>query len=623
MVATYPQSPNGAIPPDDAGLIYVPTADDVMEMVDTHERDVKALTSRMERDYSLYRLSEHVNKDSRTGEALRNYAVYTSNSPRVFADKIISWLAQAVLLIRVPHIESPVTHPDEVDNLKERFAIGCLTAADERLRRRLEPSLRRQLARSIVVRGGYIGGRALLVNQPDGSTYADICPWDPMHIHWGVNYDGLEWVGYKIKRTAAQIRREYPELQLPEGASRRSNSINTDQEGMWLVDWYGPQVNMALIDGQIAKPPTLHGSPRVPCFLTLVGDTPILQSQSASNLMADVGESVFAGVRDIYEKKNDLMSIMLEIVSRSRRQPVVTESADGKKTLPEDPWAQGTEIAMRTGERIYTLELQRLAQDTGAYLTALLGEEQRATLPFSSYGETPFQLSGFAITQLRQATETVLSSRLEALEGIYSQIVNLLYDQFMTGAFSGMRLSGRDRNRNYFSMTLSADQIANSCDYSLRLAYKPPQDDSAKWQQAEVAKRTELMSDVEILENVLEVQDAQQTMDKMKLQRAEQLLPEAMLYELMEAAARRGDQVTANTYLAEYMRVVAMKMGIMPGETPDEGGGPGKTPTGRGMTPNVLPHAATGAAPQPETSNDGPSRVAPRTPRPRARGQKA
>ena len=148
-----------------------------------------------------------------------------------------------------------------------------------------------------------------------------------------------------------------------------------------------------MTDNETLKPPTLHGSPRVPVYLALVGPAPLLQSEAFSNLIADVGESVFAAVRDIAEKRNDIMSIMLEIVARARRQTVVTESPQGNKTLPDDPFKQGTEIATRTGERIYTLDLQKMAQESGAYMVAVDGEWQRATLPHSIYGETPLQPS--------------------------------------------------------------------------------------------------------------------------------------------------------------------------------------------------------------------------------------
>lgn len=631
---------NGAAPLDPAATavmaqpavqepIHLYSHSEIIELTNTHEKDVKPLVDRMDRDYRLYRLEKHVNRDRNTELPLADQgAVYTSNTPKVFADKVISWQSLAELLIRVPHIE-PGLHDPGVDDLKERFAIGLLRAADDRLISMLQPKLRGAQATFVTLRGGYVGGRALLVKRPDGSTYADITAWDPEQIHWGLDQNGLAWVCHKVRKTWAQIRTEYgAALAAQVFASAKAGGSSTDAEasGIWTFDFYDAFTNQVVTDSETLKPPTPHGSPRVPCYLALVGPAPVLQSQGVSNLIADVGESAFSQIRELAEKHNDVMSIMLEIVARARDQTIITESADGRKTLNGNPFEQGTVISTRTGERIYTLDLQRMAQETGAYMQVYSGEYQRGTLPFSSYGETPFQLSGFAITQLRQATETVLSSRIAALQTIYLQIVNLLYDQFMTGAFEGVKLSGVDSHRRYFNQRITPEMLHESCDYTVELKSQLPQDDQGKWQMADVAKRNELLSDIDILDSVLELEDSQQAIDKLRDQKAQQGLPEAVLYTLGKAAAERGDKIIANMYLMEYQRLMAQKWGLMPpdGQTvTPEGDGGAQGAKGKGPLPTVMPNAMTGAAPQPETSNNGPSMIAPGTPRPGAQGQQA
>lgn len=601
------------------------TRDQIVEMVNQHEKDMEPLRQRMEGDYDQYRLVEHMNRDLESGDVLTGYAVYTSNEPRAFADKIISWGVMAELLLRVPHLEVG-QHEAEADNLKERFAIGCLKAADERLIRALQPTLRGQQSFFTAVRGGYVGGRCLLVKRPDGSTYPDITAWDPMHIHWSVSPDGLEWVCYKIKKTRAQIKREYGiEVGGTYLASSGDgdNSIDAEKEGIPVYDFYDGMVNWVFTDGEDLKPPTPHGSPRVPVYLVLMGPTPLLQSEAASNLVADVGESVYAGARKVYEKYNDIMSIMLEIVQRARRQTVITESADGKKTLPFDPFKQGTEIATRSGEKIYTLELQQMAREAGAYMGLVSGEIQRVTLPHTAYGELEFQLSGFAINTLRQGIETVLASSMKAMSQMYLQIANLLYDQFMTGAFDGIKLSGRDSSRSYFNQTITPQELQGTCDYTTEMVSQLPEDDVSKWAMAKIATDGRFLSRVDILDNIVGIQDSQQAIDKVKLEMAERGLPEAIMYDMMMAAANRGEFQIAQLYLMEYQRIMAVKMGLVPPAPADGGGEPGgQRPApqgGGGQRPEVMPRAATGAPPPRETSNDGPSRVAPRTPRPRAR----
>ena len=610
-----------------------PSQNDIMEMTNTHERDTEPLRQRMEDDHDRYLLKSHVNRDTETKEPLPNYAVYTSNRWRVFADKVISWQTLAELLPRVRHVEAG-GHPEEVDNHKERFAIGTLRAADERLTRFMQPNLRGAQAFFATVRGGYIGGRSLLVNRPDGRAYPDITAWDPMHIHWGLGPEGLGWASYKVKKTRQQIRSEYGDVikarsgwSFPGFRPKIDTSQDAEKSGIWTYDFYDDVINTCIADGEVLKQPTPHGSPRVPVYLSLVGPQPMLQSERQSQLIASVGESVFAPVREVGDKINSIMSIFLEIVERARRQTIVLESRDGKKTLKGDPFKEATAIATATGEKIYTLELQKMAVETMAFMTAIDGDWQRGSLPHTSYGDTPFQLSGFAITQLRQATETVLASRIQVHESNYTQIVNLLYDQFMTGAFSGMQLSGMDSKRSYFNMSITPQMLQNSCDYSVKMVSQLPQDDASRWNQAQLAKTLELLADEDILDDVVGVQDAQQAMDKMNYQKAQKGLPEAQLYTLGMAAAERGDMIHARMYVMAFDQLMFQKYNIMPpaGGTQIPGAGQNgqqpKKPSG--PLPQVLPNAATGAPPEPETSNNGPAMVPPGSPRPGARGQQA
>ena len=153
----------------------------------------------------------------------------------------------------------------------------------------------------------------------------------------------------------------------------------------------------------------------------------------------------------------------------------------------------------------------------------------------------------------------------------------------------------------------------------MKLVSKLPQDDTSKWAQAQIAKELGLLSDVDIHDNILGTQDSQQAMDKVLAQQAANSLPEAAIYTRMMAAADRGEKVIAQLWFAEYQRLIAEKMGLVPPQP--KPGANGAKPKGKGLEPEVMPNAATGAQPQPETSNNGPALVAPGTPRPGARGQ--
>jgi hypothetical protein len=165
--------------------------EDILDLVEAHADATEPLRSRMDMDHRLYRLEPF--------DAGDGYQSYTSNEPQTYADKIISWLAAADRVVRIPPAGNP-RNSREVNNDKERFIIGAFRSANERLSNRLQPDLQSQLAWYITLRGWY-AGRALLVKRDENTTYVDITPWDIMHTYWGTDADGLSWACYKTKKT--------------------------------------------------------------------------------------------------------------------------------------------------------------------------------------------------------------------------------------------------------------------------------------------------------------------------------------------------------------------------------------------------------------------------------------
>ena len=264
------------------------------------------------------------------------------------------------------------------------------------------------------------------------------------------------------------------------------------------------------------------------------------------------------------------------------------------------------------------------------------GEMQRGSIPHSVYGELQFQLSGFAINTLRQGVETMLSPRIISLEQAYKQMCNLLCDQYSTGAYSAMELSGRDNNRMYFSDTITPDTVKNGGNIEVSVVARLPQDDMSKYSMAQIAREgpTPLLPDLWIRDNVLGLQDADQIEDTVKEQIAERTLPEAGIWSLYQAAVKQGREDLAQFYAGELTAMLLSKAkalsdnlggGAPPGPSPGavppvpmgappEGGVPPMPP------PEVLPPAAAGVPPPVPTPQAGPV-VPPGQPRPGAQGE--
>ena len=173
--------------------------EDIIDKVESQRDATNTLRDRMDADHQLYKLTPF--------DAGEGYQSYTSNEPQTYADKVVAWLTASDMIIRIPPNGNPRNNR-EINNDKERFIIGALRSADERLANRLVPFLKDQLSWYITVRGWY-AGRALLTKNGDEQTSVDVTPWDPMHTYWGVGSNGLAWACYRIKKTSEEIEAEY------------------------------------------------------------------------------------------------------------------------------------------------------------------------------------------------------------------------------------------------------------------------------------------------------------------------------------------------------------------------------------------------------------------------------
>ena len=588
-------------------------ASDIIDKVDVHYDNTEKLRQRMEDDYSLYRLDPY--------DAGDGYQSYTSNAPQTYADKVISWIVSSEMVARIPNI-----HENEeirfANNNKEKVFLGMLRSADERLKNSLSPSIKNQLAFYIAIRGWY-AGRALLTKKNDGTTYVDISPWDPMHTYWGVGADGLAWACHKIQKGRAEIEEEYGVRINGEATDR------ADEDWLYVYDYYDKEENIVVVgNGQVVKKATAHGSPRVPVFIGPVGSTPPVQALAEhtdiESTVEDFGESVFKSSRDVYEKNNFMMSIMLELTARARRQGLKIKSRDGSKTLDEDPYKEGTEISLAQGEDVEPLGLLEMSRETQGFMGVLTGDMQRGTLPHSIYGDLQFQLSGFAINTLRQGIDSVLQPRMEALEDAYMKMCMLLCDQYMSGNFRAMELSGRDMNRTYFSEIITPESIEMAKDIEINFVGQLPQDDMSKMSMAQIAREgpNPLLPDIFIRDKILGLQDTDTIDNAIKEQEATELLPEAKLFTLMQSAEERGRDDLAQLYLGELLYILKQKMMMRQQQDMQsqqmgmQGGQGGSGPT---ADPRAMPNAGMGVPPPTPTPQAGPL-VPPNSPRPNARG---
>ena len=222
-------------------------------------------------------------------------------------------------------------------------------------------------------------------------------------------------------------------------------------------------------------------------------------------------------------------------------------------------------------------------------------------------------------------------------------IFNLISDQYSSGAYKSMEVSGMDRNRVYFTEEITPDMLKQTGQPVVTLVGQLPQDDMTRYSMAQIAREgpTPLLSDRAIRDRILALQDADQMEDAIHEQMAERMLPEAALWTLLRAAERQGRQDLAQFYMGELMNVLQQKQQMAqqrvapppapPGPPPGPMGPPGPPPQGGGppmgpppggpptTDPRVMPNAMMGVPPPVPTPQAGPL-VPPGAPRPGAQG---
>jgi hypothetical protein len=353
-------------------------AEDIVKKVQQKELDNMRLYERMDADYSLWRSDDFHEKDD-TGVGFEQY---TSNDPRTFGRKSVSILAGAAVTFQTVQNNDNRSARDR-DNAAEMFAIGNFKANDERLARMGDIPLRAAMSWDLCIRGRTTG-RALLVRDRDQS-WADATRFDPRNCTWEPGADGMLWFCHKVFKSRAQVKDEYG----------KSKPDTDETELVAVYDYYDKQLNTVVIP-EVQETPVRnrrHGMRRNPCWNVSSTLQPMVllppsssESQGASYMgdsLVDYGESIYAENRKIWPAYQKMMSIMMELASRSRKPIFGIESDSGMKLVEGNPFQDGSEIPLRTGEKLIVYDMLQSAPDLMNFMSIVSGNCSAAGSPSS------------------------------------------------------------------------------------------------------------------------------------------------------------------------------------------------------------------------------------------------
>jgi hypothetical protein len=508
--------------------------------------------TRMEEDYNLYSLKPF--------DAGDGYQSYTSNQPKVVADKIISWMNDSRMIVTAP-LSQRVSEKDAGDS-KEKYIVGAMNMADSRLVARGMLPVKSQIAAHITLRG-WFAGRAVLNKRKD-KTYVDITPFDPLRVVFEQDEDGIVWLAYRTLRSSQTIKQLY-KVKIDEP----TNSEYDDEFGVPVWDYYDREQHAIIIDGQApkwGKAPIPHGVENTdgegiaPVFIGPVGIVPWMQGVHGDvGQTSDYGESIFASNRNLFDEFNFVMSSTKTLVRRGVRQPYIVESPDGTQTLDTDPWQDGTEVPLPVGTTIKPMPEIKMPADTGDFNSLVSGELQRGGLSNIHMGELPFAISGYAANVVREGSAHTLEPRLKSLGSAFTQIGELLALQYVSNKFGKLTLTGRLNDlTDQFDEEISPEAVEEGGRVTVQFKPNTGLEDPQKIATAQMLREGDspLAPDDWIWENILEVSDTEQFRTAIDAQKANAGDPKVQLMNMITALLKTGDENKAMVYIELLMKTV-------------------------------------------------------------------
>jgi len=566
----------------------------------------------------------HMNDAAQDAKGAGRQRFY-SNEPRTLANVCVNLLSTNPPKLRIALGNEQREERDLISKV-ERFFYGALNDIDEQRRNRLEQPLQSTMAFNAVV-SGWIAGRFIMTNAHEPSP-VDHQFYDPYTVFPELGSKGMRSVIQTSKMTLGEISDEWDmpidsedptqEVTVYDGWDRNINAVVCEwgKRGGVKQEW--------------AKKPTKHGLNRIPWMVMPVNGTPLRRDikrptasaydatntgytrsvdtsaniKKTNHWVASMGQSIFAANERHYPQFNEFVALVMQVVSNEAYGTLTFKSRDGKAVDIET----GNNVVnfLRLEEELEKLQGGVAPPDTSRILTLMGSQVQRGGIPFSVYGELPFEISGYLNNQLVNAAMLVLRPFMAGMIAYYSWLFAELQQQFMAGKFTGIGFHGIDSKNTLFEFTYDSEQQTKRYFGEIKLQPALPTDLAQKVEMARRLRdsRWPMASIQTIFDKILEWEDPDGEIDKIFDDMANQE-PLVVLERMAQALDQRGLPEVAQVmrergFKTKFMEELQMKgavaaMGGMGGP-----GGPGLSTSTISPEQRGLP--TEGAPPSPSVS---------------------
>ena len=557
---------------------------EVSKTISRYFQNEQPLFDRMHRDYETYWTLE--DWEPALDDQIMPEDAYTTNQPRVLAQKIIAFIAETEMVVRVPNDDAPKDQ-EERNKLTENVSIGMLSNVDRRMRRNGDPRIQRQMAWHSVVRGRYVIARAFLRKRSNGETFEDILPIDPAQFVFQPGEEEPVWAAHRRRMSRGEIRDTFPGFKIGEGDDadeveevfdyyvRENNpSADPNSEDVFQRHPYIYKLG-TLINEKWAKPLYDLFTLSFPVIITPVGSDPHLAPRETeitskhNRMVADFGESIFAENRHVWDKINRSASYIVDMVSKASDPPTKVMSSDGTKELEEGWNEKGAQVAISAGDQqdVQPMITPDMNRSAGVLLEFLQRDSIAGGIPPQGFGILDKPLSAVALRQLGNNLEHRVLPRMEAVQLCIEGCLEVLIAQYETGAFEPITVSGKRFDRHRFSnKIIEADEIFGHDALTVSLELVLPEDETIRWNVANMAMAPtvtgEPLTSLEyVREHILNIQDPKLLSDQNREVLTRQTSPVLALLDQYRSVVLDEDPMAAAAIL-DQIRLMTLQMEV-------------------------------------------------------------
>ncbi len=516
---------------------------------------------------------------------------WITNEPKVFFDTSRSLVSLNDPTFRLPLTMNYTSEQKNKMNKAERLCIGVYRALNQREVDKGGVSWLWDLAYYVLL-GWYAVFNVVQKDPQTGEIKFIADVYDPMTVYplWDAN-DLTRCVrSYYIDKITALSMAESLINQLGEGEFIEP----TQSEHIKVINFWEktyiknkPVIkNGIMIDGQVIKPLTVQKKlDHIPIHIGAIG----YPDKMMDNWMERMGEAIISSNRDMYDYINVIMRLNAEILAETAYHNIITKSRTGQPLVKEVK-GHGQIIPIRLEDQIEVLKHASTPQEANVLLQYLLGQAKKASASDMVYGSTPFESSGFAISQLLASIKYKLGMYINSIQSITGRVMTDFLYQYKKGKYEPITLTTTNpydlkRGLTYLE-EFSPDDVPERIYVDAKIDISSVTDKTQTILNSVQALQAGLLSRETLWETELNIQDSEQEKERI---REDQLMTDPFIkdieiietmWERVEMYQTMGKQPQAEA-LKRYIMQKEMSLGMRKG-IPETGGQ-------QGVSPNQLP----------------------------------